>query len=137
MDKKEIEEGNVLSIDFDKRGGLVPVIAQNARDGAILMLAYANREAFEETARSGMATFWSTSRNQLWKKGETSGDCLRVVEILVDCDQDAIIYKVEPQGRGACHTKDPDTGSSRTSCFYRKLDMRKGTLTPVDNQTKP
>ncbi len=121
MDKKELEEGSSLAIDFDKRGGLVPGVVQDVRDGAILMLAYINREALDKTLDSGMATFWSTSRNQLWTKGETSGDFLKIVEVLVDCDQDALIYRVRPQGDGACHTRDPQTGKTRETCFYRRL----------------
>ncbi len=68
-----------------------------------------------------MATFWSTSRDELWTKGETSGDYLKLVEVLVDCDQDALIYRVIPQGAGACHTRDAE-GNVRRSCFYRRLD---------------
>jgi len=126
--KKELEEGNALSINFEKRGGLIPAVAQDGRDGSILMLGYVNRQAFEETLRLGMATFWSTSRNELWTKGATSGDFLKLVKILVDCDQDAIVYVVEPQGSGACHTKDPATGAARKSCFYRQVNLKTGKL---------
>ena len=70
-----------------------------------------------------MATFWSTSRNELWTKGETSGDFLKIIEILTDCDQDALVYRVEPQGAGACHTKDREKGVARKSCFYRRLNL--------------
>lgn len=131
MNKKELEEGDILSIDFDKRGGLIPAVVQNVRDGSVVMLAYVNREALEETVNSHMATFWSTSRNELWKKGATSGDYLKIEKILVDCDQDAIVYQVEPQGAGACHTKDLETGFSRPSCFYRKIDLAKGNLDKI------
>lgn len=131
MEKKELEEGKTLAIDFDKRGGLIPAIVQDVRDGFILMLAYVNSEAFEETKKSEMATFWSTSRNELWKKGATSGDFLKVIEIFVDCDQDALIYLVEPQGAGACHTKDPESKKARLSCFYRKLNLENNALDPV------
>lgn len=117
----ELEEGRTLAVNFAKRGGLVPGIAQDASDGRILMLAYVNREALQKSLESGMATFWSTSRNELWTKGETSGDFLKIVEVLVDCDQDALIYRVEPQGGGACHTRDPNTGAARKSCFYRRV----------------
>ncbi len=123
MDKKQLEEGSELSIDFEKRGGLIPAIVQDVKDGRVLMLAYVNAEAFETTLQKGMATFWSTSRNELWTKGETSGDFLKIVEILTDCDQDAIIYQVEPQGGGSCHTKNPETGKTRETCFYRKVDL--------------
>jgi phosphoribosyl-AMP cyclohydrolase len=126
--KKELEEGASLSINFQKRGGLIPAVAQDARDGAILMLGYVNPQALEETLRIGKATFWSTSRDELWTKGATSGDWLKVVRILVDCDQDAIVYVVEPQGSGVCHTKDPATGAARKSCFYRRLNLETGIL---------
>jgi len=128
MDKKALEEGSELLLDFAKRGGYVPAIVQDVNDGRILMLAYVNEEAFATTLKKGMATFWSTSRNELWTKGETSGDFLRIVEILTDCDQDALIYRVKPEGGGACHTKDPETGSTRASCFYRKMDLQGGQL---------
>ena len=128
MDKTELEEGSGLSIDFEKRGGLVPAIVQEKSSGQVLMIAYVNRAALDETIRSGMAVFWSTSRNELWKKGETSGDYLKIADILVDCDQDAILYIVEPKGAGACHTKDSKTGAARKSCFYRKIDINTGKL---------
>lgn len=128
---KNIEEGSELAVDFEKRGGLVTAIVQDVRDGSILMLAYVNEEALEETLKSRMATFWSTSRNELWKKGATSGDFLKIIEVLVDCDQDALVYRVEPQGQGACHTKNPDTGKARKSCFYRKVDLDTRTLGPA------
>ncbi|MCF6266867.1 MAG: phosphoribosyl-AMP cyclohydrolase [Desulfuromusa sp.] len=123
MDKKMLEEGTELLIDFAKRGGLIPAVVQDAADGRILMLAYVNPEALKTTLEKGMATFWSTSRNELWTKGETSGDFLKIIEILTDCDQDALVYRVEPQGGGACHTKDPESGKTRASCFYRKFAL--------------
>jgi len=128
MSKSEREEGSAINLDFEKRGGLITVVVQEAGDGRVLMLAYANREAFEETVRSRMATFWSTSRNELWKKGATSGDFLKVIDIFVDCDQDAVVYRVEPQGQGACHTKDASTGMARRSCFYRRVNLTTGEL---------
>ncbi len=131
MDKKLLEEGSELLIDFEKRGGLVPAVVQDVRDGRILMLAYVNEQALDTTFAKGMATFWSTSRNELWTKGETSGDFLKVVEILTDCDQDALVYRVEPQGGGACHTKDPKTGKTRATCFYRRADLRDRSLSMI------
>ena len=123
MDKKVLEEGTELVIDFEKRGGLIPAVVQDVADGRVLMLAYVNAEALKTTLSKGMATFWSTSRNELWTKGETSGDFLKIVEIFTDCDQDALVYKVEPQGGGSCHTKDPVSGKTRASCFYRKIAL--------------
>ncbi|MEM8901190.1 MAG: phosphoribosyl-AMP cyclohydrolase [Bacteroidota bacterium] len=111
----ELEEGSSLSLQFDKRGGLLPVVVQDVNSLEILMLGYANREAFQRTLDLGMATFYSTSRQKLWTKGETSGDYLKMANIKVDCDQDAIVYQVIPQGKGACHT-------GRVSCFYRSMD---------------
>ena len=99
-------------IRFDEKG-LVPAIAQDVRTGQVLMLAYMNRESLEETLRSGYATYFSRSRQQLWKKGETSGHVQKVLEIRYDCDEDALLLKVEQTG-AACHT-------GEYSCFYRTL----------------
>ena len=95
---------------WDERG-LMPVIAQDAGDGRVLMLAYANEEALRATLSSGQAHYWSRSRGELWRKGATSGAIQIVSAVLCDCDQDALIYKVEQSG-GACHT-------GRATCFYR------------------
>ena len=94
--------------------GLLPAIAQDAQSGQILMLAWMNRDALRETVSGGIAVYWSRSRNKLWRKGEESGHEQRVVEVLVDCDSDTILLKVEQKGGIACHT-------GRASCFYRKL----------------
>ena len=123
MNKQLLEESNQLLINFDKRGGFVPAIVQEIGDGQILMQAYVNQAALKKTLSSGMATFWSTSRDELWTKGETSGDFLKIIEILTDCDQDALVYRVERQGAGACHTRDPDSDSPRRSCFYRRVNL--------------
>jgi phosphoribosyl-AMP cyclohydrolase len=101
-------------VDFDKGGGLVPAIAQDVRTGKVLMMAYMNQEALETTLREGRACYWSRSRKELWRKGDTSGDIQIVKEVRVDCDQDTILLLVEQQGRGACHTR-------RWSCFFRRL----------------
>jgi phosphoribosyl-ATP pyrophosphohydrolase/phosphoribosyl-AMP cyclohydrolase len=97
-------------ITFDERG-LVPVVAQDARSGEVLMLAWANREALRQTAATGRATYWSRSRGALWMKGETSGHAQEVVDVRVDCDADAVLYRVRQTGP-ACHT-------GERSCFYR------------------
>ena len=102
--------------DFDKRGGLLPAIAQDVRSGQVLMVAYMNRESWRRTVETGLATYWSTSRNALWVKGETSGQLQRVHEILIDCDADAVLLKVEQAGGAACHT-------GRRSCFYRAVPL--------------
>lgn len=95
--------------------GLLPAVVTDASDGTLLMVAHMNAEALRLTTETGYAHFWSRSRQRLWKKGETSGECLKVVEILTDCDQDVLQLRVEVEGRGvACHT-------GRRSCFYRRL----------------
>lgn len=92
----------IESLAFDAND-LIPVIAQDASDGRVLMLAYANRGALERTLETGQAHYWSRSRNALWRKGETSGNTQRVTQVEIDCDRDAIIYRVEQTGAGACH----------------------------------
>jgi len=116
--------------DFAKRGGLVPGIVQDAQTGEVLMLGWVSDEAWERTFATGNATFWSTSRQELWEKGATSGDWLKIVEVRVDCDDDTVLYRVEPQGAGACHTKNAE-GRTRTSCFYRRVGPG-GLLTNLD-----
>lgn len=127
METKFLEENKELFLQFDKRGGLLPVIVQEAATKDVLMLGYSNREAFEKTISSGLATFWSTSRQELWTKGETSGDYLHVISVQIDCDQDAILYKVKLAGSGVCHTRN-QYGQSRKSCFYRSYDLHNRTL---------
>lgn len=117
---KEHTKEQLLDFGADGRA-LLPVVTQDALTKEVLILAFANREAFEETRRSGYATFWSRSRNELWKKGLTSGDLLRVEEIRVNCEQSSLVYLVTPQGRGACHAKRPD-GLPYRSCYYRRLE---------------
>lgn len=108
---------------FDS-SGLITAIVSDARDNTVLMVAHMNAEALALTQESGIAHFWSRSRNSLWKKGETSGETLKVTEILTDCDQDVLLVKVVPQGKGAaCHT-------GRRSCFYRRVE--KGGLVFID-----
>jgi len=105
----------MIEIDFEKSGdGLVPAIVQEHHTGAVLMLAYVNKEAWEKTLETGKAHYWSRSRNKLWLKGESSGNVQLIKDILVDCDQDTIIYKVDQKGGAACHKGYP-------SCFYRKV----------------
>ncbi|TYA78571.1 phosphoribosyl-AMP cyclohydrolase [Seonamhaeicola marinus] len=123
----ELEEGVMLEPQFDKRDGLLPVAVQETSTGQILMLASVNEEAFKKTLDTKLATFWSTSRKQLWTKGETSGDLLQVDNILIDCDQDALVYQVTLLGDGVCHTFDTK-GNHRKACFYRELDINEHRL---------
>ncbi len=97
------EAGDLDELDFEKGGGLVPVVAQHAWTGEVLMVAYANREALERTLESGEMWYWSRSRATFWRKGETSGNVQRVVSLHVDCDGDAVLARVEPAGP-SCHT---------------------------------
>ncbi len=106
--------GTHLNIDFDKAGGLVPAIIQDHRSGDVLMLGFMNSASLVETQRSGEVVFFSRSRNKLWKKGESSGHVLKVRELRVDCDADALLVRVEPVGPGVCH-------EGYRSCFFRVL----------------
>lgn len=136
---KEIEEGTKLELDFTKLkkvaacgADLLPAVAQDVDTGEVLILGYANALALETARREGMATFWSSSRNELWIKGKTSGDYLKIVEIRVNCEQNSLLYLVRPAGKGACHTKD-QTGKPRSGCYYRRLNAD-NTLSFVDGK---
>jgi phosphoribosyl-AMP cyclohydrolase len=111
-----------LLLDFGEDGSqLVPVVTQDAHTKEVLILAFVNKEAFDETRRSGYATYWSRSRNELWKKGMTSGDMLKIEEIKINCEQNSLLYLVTPQGKGACHAKKKN-GNPYRSCYYRKIN---------------
>jgi phosphoribosyl-ATP pyrophosphohydrolase/phosphoribosyl-AMP cyclohydrolase len=106
-----------IEIDFKKLTGLVPAVVQDAATGEVLMLGFMNREAYDKTLRSGYVTFYSRTRNELWTKGETSGNRLRVISALADCDLDTILCRVEVEGKGVvCHT------GTRT-CFNTELPV--------------
>jgi phosphoribosyl-AMP cyclohydrolase len=108
-------------LDFDKAGGLISAIAQDDATGEVLMIAWMNQEAFDETVRTGRAVYYSRSRKKLWRKGEESGNVQEVREIRVDCDNDAVLLRVHQIGGAACH-------EGYKSCFFRKLE-RDGSLT--------
>lgn len=114
-DKSEIEEGLAFAPQFGA-DGLITAVATDAKSGDVLMVAHMNAEALRLTIESGEAWYYSRSRKALWKKGESSGHVQRVVELRVDCDQDALWLKVEQAGSGACHT-------GRRSCFYRAVPL--------------
>jgi phosphoribosyl-AMP cyclohydrolase len=117
------EESLDLNLRFDAQG-LIPAIICDVADNAVLMFAFMNAEAFAETQRTGIVHFWSRSRGELWKKGATSGETFEVVSMRVDCDQDVLLVRVKPQGKGnACHT-------GRRSCFYREINGKALTLKP-------
>lgn len=125
----ELEEGLTLQLDFDKLGKIgraaqdvLPVILQDAESGEVLFLGYANELALRETLARRSAVLWSTSRNELWHKGATSGDVLELVDVRVNCEQNSLLYRVRRATGGACHTKDPATGVARPGCYYRVVD---------------
>lgn len=103
------------ALDFAKMGGLIPAIVQDAASGEVLMLAFMDLKAWEQTLQTGEAHYYSRSRKKLWRKGATSGHVQRVKEIYLDCDEDTVLLKVEQVGGAACHT-------GYRSCFYRRLD---------------
>ena len=104
----------MIELDFKKSGGLIPAIAQDWKTGEVLMLAYINEESWKETLRTGHGVYWSRSRSKLWHKGEESGNVQIVKEILVDCDADTVIFKVEQVGCAACH-------EGYHTCFFRRV----------------
>lgn len=104
-----------MTLDFDKLNGLAPAVIQDHASGRVLMVGFMNEEAFRKTVETGFATFYSRSRKKLWMKGETSGHRLVVKEISTDCDQDALLVKVDALGPGVCH-------NGYRSCFYRRLE---------------
>jgi phosphoribosyl-AMP cyclohydrolase len=106
-----------VEINFGKAGGLVPAIIQDEGSGDVLMLGFMNEASFEETRRSGEVVFFSRSRNKLWKKGESSGHVLKVTDIRLDCDADALLVRVNPVGPGVCH-------EGYRSCFFRSLNHK-------------
>jgi phosphoribosyl-AMP cyclohydrolase len=105
----------MVKLDFEKGGGLIPAIAQDWQTGEVLMLAYINEEAWNETLKTGNATYWTRSRKKIWRKGESSGNVQKVKEIYVDCDEDTVIFKVEQIGGAACH-------EGFRTCFFRKVE---------------
>ncbi|NQU13368.1 MAG: phosphoribosyl-AMP cyclohydrolase [Desulfobacteraceae bacterium] len=113
----------MVELDFTKsEDGLIPAIAQDWRTGEILMLAYMNEESWKLTLKTGKATYWSRSRQELWVKGKSSGNVQLVKELLVDCDLDTVVVKVEQVGDAACH-------KGYRSCFFRRVDDNKLTVT--------
>ena len=118
-------------VDFGPDGQkLLPVVTQDYITKDVLILSFVNQQAFDETIRSGYATYWSRSRNELWKKGLTSGDMLRIEEIRVNCEQNSFLFLVTPEGKGACHAK-KENGMPYHSCYYRKIN-RDGELSVTE-----
>jgi phosphoribosyl-AMP cyclohydrolase len=118
MDKEHTDE---LLLDFGVDGkSLIPVVTQDYLTRDVLILAFVNRTAFKKTLRSGYATYFSRGRNEIWKKGQTSGDLLKVEEIRINCEQNSLLFLVTPEGKGACHAKKTD-GTPHTTCYYRRI----------------
>ena len=121
------EEGETLALDFHKLekaarcGGVLPVAVQHADTGEVILLAYTNEAAFHESVERRTLVLWSTSRNELWKKGATSGETFELLEVRVNCEQNSLLYKVRPRRDGICHTRNAQ-GKPR-NCFYRRLNM--------------
>lgn len=123
----ELEDGTALTLDWTKMQGIaatghavIPVVLQDAESGEVLFIGYANEEAFRATLAEGMAVLWSTSRNELWRKGATSGDVLKLVDVRVNCEQNSLLYRVTRTKGGACHVKDTN-GDTRPGCYYRTV----------------
>ena len=126
----DIEESLALRLDFTKLASVaatgqqvVPVVLQHADTGDVLFVGYANEQALEATLDEGRAVLWSTSRNELWRKGATSGDVLEVVDLRVNCEQNSVLYRVRPASTGVCHTTG-ENGSTRPTCYYRRISGR-------------
>jgi phosphoribosyl-AMP cyclohydrolase len=134
---KELEEGTKLQLDFrklkkatDACPDIVPVAVQNADSGEVILVAYANELALRTALETGRAVFWSTSRNELWEKGKTSGETFDLLEVRVNCEQNSLLYRVRPRRGGICHTKNR-AGAPR-NCYYRRLDPETGELGNLD-----
>jgi phosphoribosyl-AMP cyclohydrolase len=133
----ELEEGKKLRLDFKKMSNavaqspdVIPVAVQNIDTKEVILIAYTNRQAFEESIRTRIATFWSTSRNELWVKGKTSGHYFELKEVYINCEQNSLLYLVRPKGEGICHTRN-SKGKAR-NCFYRRLNLKTNTLENLD-----
>ena len=125
-DEQSIEGTSVLSLDFDKLNKIpennmvIPVAVQNADTNEVILIAYTNKVAFEETIKKRKAIFWSTSRNKLWFKGEESGNTFTINSIYVNCEQNSLVYRVTPDDGNICHTS---VSGVSNNCFYRELDL--------------
>lgn len=129
-DKKQLEEGTSFTPRFDP-AGLLTAVVTDAEDGMLLMVAHMNAQALALTLETGIAHYWSRSRNALWKKGETSGNVQHVVDMRTDCDQDAVWLRVKVSGHDAtCHT-------GRRSCFYRRVELNDGKAILANDGSKP
>ena len=134
---KELEEGTTLQVDWrklesigEKRLGVIPVAVQNADTREVILVAYVNQQALEHSLKERTATFWSTSRNELWIKGATSGETFELLEAYVNCEQNSLLYVVRPRRGGICHTK--NQAGEAWDCYYRRVNLETGELENVD-----
>jgi phosphoribosyl-AMP cyclohydrolase len=134
---KELEEGKRLQLDFAKMAkaaaqcpDVIPCAVQNADNGEVILIAYVNEKALKVSVETRTAVFWSTSRNELWEKGKTSGEVYDLLEVLVNCEQNSLVYKVRPRRGGICHTKN-SRGQAR-NCYYRRLKFQTWELENLD-----
>ncbi len=136
MATSELEEGVALTFDWSKLeqvaavGGVVPCAVQDAGTGEVILVAYVNQQALQVAIETRSAVFWSTSRNELWEKGKTSGETFDLLEVRVNCEQNSLLYRVRPRRGGICHTKNA-AGVAR-NCYYRRLDFGTGALENLD-----
>jgi phosphoribosyl-AMP cyclohydrolase len=132
----QLEEGDALTLDYTKLARLsgatdvIPCAVQNADTSEVILIAYVNEAALKAALATRSAVFWSTSRNELWEKGKTSGETFDLVEVRVNCEQNSLLYLVRPRRGGICHTTNA-AGEPR-NCFYRRLEFDAGTLTSLD-----
>jgi phosphoribosyl-AMP cyclohydrolase len=131
----ELEAGNSLQLNFAKLDevggtGVIPCAVQHVDTGEVVLIAYVNEQALRRSIETHSAVFWSTSRNELWEKGATSGETFDLVEVLVNCEQNSLVFRVRPRRGGICHTRNAD-GEPR-NCFYRRLDVADLSLENLD-----
>ena len=134
---KELEEGTNLYLDFEKlekvaaqSKGVIPVAVQDFNTKEVILIAYTNKEAFEKSVKTRITTFWSTSRNELWVKGATSGNTYELKEVYVNCEQNSLLYLVIPKSEGICHTH--NSKDKARNCYYRRVNLKTLALEHLD-----
>ncbi|MGD9763335.1 MAG: phosphoribosyl-AMP cyclohydrolase [Candidatus Binatia bacterium] len=137
MSNREVEEGGELRLDFQKLlkattacPDILPVAVQHADTGEVILVAYVNERALRTAIAERAAVFWSTSRNELWEKGKTSGETFELLEVRVNCEQNSLVYIVRPRRGGICHTK--NRAAQPRNCYYRRLNLETGELENLD-----
>lgn len=132
----ELEEGDKLQLDFEKinkiknSNSVIPVAVQSIDTNEVILISYINSEALNKSIETRIATFWSTSRNELWIKGKSSGNTFELIEIYVNCEQNSLVFKVKQKREGICHTKNKN--NKYRNCFYRMYDFEKNKLINID-----